>query len=168
MTEFRWINCQLDLRYSTADMYRYSHFKNIGICSAALKLLQVNPKGIARIYLHTSLLLCPLLQLIFVKIGCDIHLSAQQCSCSRLSAGTLRILEPFGTMLLTLQVICFLKLTPVWHSRGTSQQALCPFFYSVYSTAAVLWSCVPKCAGREQPALITCRLKLQSGFQTCI
>ena len=99
MTEFRWINYQLDLRYSTADMYRYSHFKNIRICSAALKLLQVNPQRIARIYLHTSLLLCPLLQLIFVKIGCDIHLSAQQCSCSKLSARTLRILEPFGAML---------------------------------------------------------------------
>lgn len=80
-------------------MYRYSHFKNIDTCSAALKLLQVNPKGIARIYLHTSLLLCPLLQLIFVKIGCDIHLSAQQCSCTKLTAGMFRILEPFGATL---------------------------------------------------------------------
>lgn len=65
----------------------------------------------------------------------------------------------------TLQVINFLKLTPVWHLRGTSQQVLCPFFYHVSSITAVLCSRVPNCA---TPSSDSCRSKLQSGFQTCI
>lgn len=146
-------------------MYRYSHFKNIGICTAALKLLQVNPRGIARIYLHTSLLSCPLLQLIFIKIGCDIHLSAQQCSCSRPSAGTLSILEPFGAMLPLFRSSISSNLTPVLHLRGTPQQALCPFFYNICSIPAALWSCIPN---RATPNSDSCRLKLQSDFQTCM
>lgn len=65
----------------------------------------------------------------------------------------------------SLQVIYFLKLAPVWHSRGTPQQALYPFFYNVYSITAVLCSRVPNCA---TPSSDSCRLKLQSGFLTCI
>lgn len=90
------------------------------------------------------------------------------CSAVQLLKAISRDAQDSGTIwchAASLQVIHFLKLTPVWHSRGTPRQALCPFFYNVYSITAALCSRVPNCA---TPSSDSCRLKLPSGFQTCI